>query len=137
MRTLDLIFTSVIAACLVLLLQLVMGGSIIYDYVDAGEILGQKYDRASIISCKSDSMGLAFRCGDSVYSRTISLEEELKEGEVYIYKNPNKNNSVIHRLVLCLDDDCNQTVFRGDNNALGELVPREWIYAKPIAQMYE
>ena len=112
---------------------------IISDYVDTGDFLDHKYDVVSKISCGSDSMGLSFKCSDVVYSRKVLINETMIPGEVYIYTDPdpNKTNKIIHRLAVCLDENCSRMVFRGDNNAVGEIVNRSQIYAKPVLQLYE
>lgn len=80
------------------------------------------------MGCNSNSMGLMFSCGDSVEGMKFYPEFEVPYiGEVYIYYDPEANNSIIHRFVGCADDDCNITIFKGDANAYAELVPRDWI----------
>jgi len=75
------------------------------------------------INCSSDSMGLILNCNDKVTTKKIG-DEKLSPGKIYIYKNE-KNQNVIHRLVFCVDIDCNVSVFKGDNNLVGEQVLRE------------
>jgi len=87
------------------------------------------------MNCDSDSMGLALRCRERVFTRFVGPTEYMIEGDIYVYDNL-KNSSVIHRLALCLDDNCSQMVFRGDNNAKGELVNRSQIVAKPMYLKY-
>lgn len=95
------------------------------------------YDRVSTVSCESDSMGLMFRCDDIVYSQEIDKDHVFVDGDVYIYKDPSDNVSVIHRLSLCFDENCSYMAFRGDNNAVGELVPKEWVKYKVVAQEFK
>lgn len=47
-----------------------------------------------------------------------------------------KNETVAHRLALCLDDYCSQAVFRGDNNKMGELVNRSDIQHRVKMVLY-
>jgi len=79
----------------------------------------ESYDHITFINCSSDSMGLMYRCNDLVKLKDYE-GEPLIEGDVYVYQMG--NTSVIHRLVKCVDSDCNLSVFKGDNNAGGEFV---------------
>lgn len=82
-------------------------------------------------SCASDSMGFGMRCQDTVEVQDFnSTLTKPVPGEIYIYKKENGNGTTIHRLVLCLDTDCNFTVFKGDNNRVAELVNRSAIIKK-------
>ncbi len=87
----------------------------------------------SRISCKSDSMGLIINCKDIVYSQLLGLNDTMVEGRIYIYKKGAKE--VIHRLVKCLDDSCNEMIFKGDNNYIADkLVLRSQI-VKEVVQI--
>jgi hypothetical protein len=106
----------------------------VVDELFAGDLLGDHYDRVGLINCETDSMGLSINCGDVTYSRNVGFDDELELGEIYIYKDPEANHSVIHRLVLELSNG--SLVFKGDNNEWGELVPREWVLAEPLWMKY-
>lgn len=78
------------------------------------------------ISCKSDSMGLVLNCGDKVELEPFN--GNLKVGRIYVFNSTKvwneTNMTVIHRFVGCVDEDCNVTIFKGDNNLNAELVKR-------------
>ena len=92
-----------------------------------------KYDVVSVIGCQTDSMGLVMGCNDTLYLKKLNEEDVLVPGTIYVY-NATKSQTV-HRLVECIkieestiinDKHCNNTlIFRGDNNAKGELVSRK------------
>lgn len=85
------------------------------------------------VGCKSNSMGLTIKCGDKIYGEYIEKDEVLVPGDIYVYdKSENGTAQVVHRLVLCLDDDCNSTVFKGDNNVVAEVVNRSDILYRVI-----
>jgi len=92
--------------------------------VDFERVELTKVDGSVKVSCGSDSMGLTFGCGDLLYYRDVKKNEELMPGDIYIYRKDN-DTKVVHRLIECVDIDCNLTVFKGDNNAVGELVERK------------
>ena len=83
------------------------------------------------ISCASDSMGLIVPCKSKLVSEDYN-NESLKLGQIYIYKFEDK--WISHRLVACVDKDCNVTVFKGDNNEIAEFVNKSQIgyYVKGI-----
>ena len=97
--------------------------------IDFERVSMTKYDGVTKITCGSDSMGLTFGCGDLLYYRNVKKDEELVPGEIYIYRKDD-GNKVVHRLVECIDIDCELMVFKGDNNAVGELVEREQVTKK-------
>jgi hypothetical protein len=96
-----------------------------WDYVDG----------YSEIACGSNSMGLTLRCGDRAYTEGVGPNDKLWLGRIYIYHHTNKSNTV-HRLVYCIDSDCNQSVFKGDNNLVGELVNRSQIISEVLSVEY-
>lgn len=129
------VFFGVVGLSAVLLLFIgLMTPNVITDHLIEGDILGDHYDRVGLISCDSDSMGLSINCGDVAYSKSITIDEELVLGEIYLYKLPDINNSVIHRYVLDLGNG--SLIFKGDNNEYAELVNREWVFAKPLYLKY-
>ena len=65
-------------------------------------------------SCVSDSMGLALGCKDIIYYRSVTNKTILYEGRIYTYHKDGKN--IIHRLIRCMDKDCKEALFKGDNN---------------------
>ena len=87
------------------------------------EVLGFNYDVSSTVGCSSDSMGLSLGCGDVLYGSKVNSSSILFPGQIYIYRK-NSTNTVVHRLVLCLDVGCERAIFKGDNNELAELVNR-------------
>jgi len=97
--------------------------------VDFERVELTKVDGSVKVSCGSDSMGLTFGCGDLLYYRDVKKNEELMPGDIYIYRKDN-DTKVVHRLIECVDIDCNLTVFKGDNNAVGELVERKDVLRK-------
>ena len=94
------------------------------------------YDTTNTVGCGSDSMGLTLQCNDKLYLHTLSPQEALTPGSIYIYNNSKHNNTVVHRLILCLDTDCNATIFKGDNNKIGEQVHRKDILYKVVQTQY-
>ena len=84
------------------------------------------------VSCESESMFPTTTCRDTPIGRTISKREELQVGRMYTYdlNVSDEQSSIMHRLVACLDDMCNNTIFKGDNNYIAEIVPRSAIKAK-------
>jgi hypothetical protein len=96
-----------------------------------------EYDYVSEVSCKSNSMGLTVNCDDEVYISLVKSDDPLYIGYIYTYKDSIDNHSIIHRLVYCLDSDCNSTVFKGDNNQAAELVNRNQIVGRVVSVKYE
>jgi len=108
------------------LLALLFKAVIIVD-VETVEIV--KLDGSVKVGCGSDSMGLTFGCDDLLYYRDVKRNEELTPGDIYIYRKDNESK-VVHRLIECVDVDCELMVFKGDNNAVGELVERKQVLQK-------
>ncbi len=81
------------------------------------------------ISCDSQSMGLSLNCKDSLFTELVTENSMLIEGDIYIYT---KNEKIIvHRLVKCLDDQCNRSIFKGDNNYVADdIVEKSKIFAR-------
>ena len=98
-------------------------------------VVYEGYDVKYKLGCSSDSMGLSLNCGDVQYSNFVNSSSYLETGEIYVYKRDNK--SIVHRLVYCLDSDCNSTIFKGDNNEVAELVNRSEIVAKVVMVEYK
>ena len=97
--------------------------------VDVESVELTKLDGSVKVECGSDSMGLTFGCNDLLYYRDVGKNEKLVPGDIYIYRKDD-DNKVVHRLIECVDIDCNLTVFKGDNNAVGELVERDNVLQK-------
>jgi len=78
------------------------------------------------VSNESNSMGVTVDSWDTVRGIDIADDNyKLYEGHIYVYK---KNQTrIIHRLIKCLDPDCNESVFSGDANRIGELVNKSQI----------
>lgn len=86
--------------------------------IDVSEGQISKYNYVSKVACESDSMGTMLDCGDKLYLRNDVLSpEQLIEGRIYSYKRG--NDSIIHRLVSCLDN-CTKLIFKGDNNKVAD-----------------
>jgi len=97
--------------------------------VDVASVELTKLDGSIKVECGSDSMGLTFGCNDLLYYRDVKKGEILVPGDIYIYRKDD-DNKVVHRLIECVDIDCELTVFKGDNNAVGELVERKNVLQK-------
>lgn len=87
----------------------------------------KKFDEISRVQCTSDSMGLIISCKDKIYLRHLQKDEKLIIGEMYVYRD--NNESVLHRLVQCIDD-CSIAVFKGDNNYIAEFINRSQVVKK-------
>lgn len=92
---------------------------------DVKDLKLAKYDYHNSVSCESDSMGLTLDCNDEAYGNIVQKRDRLIVGDIYVYRR--ENTSIIHRLVRCLDKDCNVSVFKGDNNKVAEFVNRSQI----------
>ena len=103
--------------------------------VDFNNVELTKMDGSVRVQCGSDSMGLTFGCGDLLYYRDVERGGELVPGEIYVYRKDDGSKAV-HRLVECVDIDCNLCVFKGDNNAVGELVNRSNVIQKVESVRY-
>ena len=111
---------------------------VVYLFTNSSEIAdGSEIHTETITSvqCGSDSMGLIINCNDKIVVEDMGVNEVLKEGAIYIYDSG--NYTAIHRLIKCLDDDCNVSVFKGDNNYIGEIVNKTQITKRLIAIRYE
>lgn len=84
------------------------------------------YDVIGVVGCKTNSMGLVLECNDKLYGDYVDEDTVLVPGSIYVYK-VNDTSRVVHRLILCLDENCTRAVFRGDNNGVGEVVNRSHI----------
>ena len=103
--------------------------------VDFDRVELTKVDGTIKVACGSDSMGLTFGCEDLLYYRDIKNNEELTLGDIYVYRKDNGDN-VVHRLIECVDIDCELMVFKGDNNAVGELVEKQQVIKKVESVRY-
>jgi len=74
------------------------------------------------VNNSTNSMGIIMRAGDKVFGREVTEKDILQEGNIYVYQG--ERTRVVHRLIKCLDIKCNQSVFKGDNNRVGEIVNR-------------
>lgn len=92
------------------------------------------YDYISRVGCSSNSMGTTFHCGDILYKAEVDAVDNLTIGSIYVYQFG--NITVVHRLVQCVDEDCNLTVFKGDNNYKAEFVNRSDILYKVVRVEY-
>lgn len=96
-----------------------------------------QYDYANELSCESHSMGLTIPCGSVALQQKVNNAEQIEPGQIYVYEMPNATKQVVHRLVACVDNDCNMTVFKGDANKIAELIPREWIVSRVVMLQYK
>jgi len=112
--------------CIGFILALLLKVTVIADF-DNVELA--KMDGSVRVQCGSDSMGLTFGCNDLLYYTEVKKDEELVPGDIYIYRKDD-DSKVVHRLIECIDIDCNLTVFKGDNNAVGEFVERKDVLQK-------
>ena len=94
----------------------------------------QPTDWVSEVGCSSNSMGLTMRCGDTLFMNKVQSDEKLYIGRVYVYEKINK--TIVHRLVACIDVDCNLTLFKGDNNPVAEFVNKSNITYQVVKVAY-
>lgn len=88
------------------------------------ELVDAKDPYISGVSCGSDSMGLVVPCGAKLHGHLLYDDEPLEMGQLYIYQDG--PGMTIHRLVGCVDDDCEQVIFKGDNNlVIDDFVSRD------------
>jgi len=124
---------SVILTLIIVFNSVLLGFLIFSSFKPLNIVHMMEYDTISKISCGSDSMGLIFDCSDKVYERYLKENERLVEGEIYAYEKG--NNTIIHRLVYCIDN-CSTAIFKGDNNRVGEKIKRENVIAQVIGVQY-
>lgn len=74
------------------------------------------YQHTAIVSCETNSMYPAMSCNDRLLYRKFNGTVEL--GKAYMYDRGDK--LVVHRAVGCLDLDCVNVIFRGDNNSYND-----------------
>lgn len=87
------------------------------------------------VGCGSDSMGLTLSCNDTLEVERFNKEKKPLLGRIYIFNRT--NGTTVHRLIGCVDQDCNLTIFKGDNNYIGELIRKEDILWKVKGVFYE
>ena len=100
--------------------------TIITMNIGTGEL--ETYTQTSKVSCKSNSMGLTLDCNDKTYLSMVGEDDDIELGGIYTYRE-DENTSVIHRVVICLEN-CSRVVFKGDANKFGEIVNRSQIKYK-------
>ena len=66
------------------------------------------YDFINTVSCNTNSMGLTMNCNDRLFVSMVDEGGELYLGRIYVYNDGNK--SIVHRLVVCVDSDCNVSI---------------------------
>lgn len=96
-------------------------------------------DKIDKVGCESNSMGMTLNCDDVVYGEYLEEGKPLDVGGIYVYEKKDFNNEtykVVHRLIKCVDYDCNMTVFKGDANVVGEFVKKEDIIYKVVRVTY-
>ena len=96
------------------------------------------YTNTAIVTCNTNSMGLGLSCDDIVYLKTVRDEDILKEGKIYTFKNPIKENeTTVHRLVKDCTDGCFGYIFKGDNNKNADpVIQKEDILIEVIMVKY-
>lgn len=78
----------------------------------------QEIDGITNIACSSDSMGLLMNCGDRLYYKDLKTNDELVDGEIYIFKSPYVNGTTaVHRLIWHNES---HAIFKGDNNLVAD-----------------
>ena len=79
----------------------------------------------------SGSMEPVIKTGSIVIGKKVANDLDISVGDIYTYKNPNKNYTITHRIVSANDGGF---VFKGDNNQKRDpvLVEPEWIQYKII-----
>jgi hypothetical protein len=75
------------------------------------------YDAIGRVECATASMEPSLECNDVLYKMRVKKDDPVYPGEVYTYNRG--NNSIVHRLVKCLDN-CTRLVFKGDNNDVAD-----------------
>lgn len=97
--------------------------------IDFNNIELSTFDKYLTMGCNSsDSMGLVINCNDRLYLTNVSRYPNLQIGSIYIYRSG--NITIVHRLVKCVDKDCNVTIFKGDNNPVAEFINKSQILYK-------
>lgn len=96
-------------------------GEIVVANSGAGNV--QKFK----MSCESDSMGITLRCNDKLTGIRVKPTDKIQLGDIYTYSVEGKNDSIVHRAVLCEDENCSVIIFKGDNNLIAEKVDRTQI----------
>lgn len=117
--------TEILLGILIISLGFFIGmlvkNSLLIDFKE-GRII--TYDATVNPSCKTNSMGLTINCNDKLYLK--KFKGDLRKGGIYIYRK-NESTTVVHRLIGCVDYECNTTIFKGDNTLMGELVNKTQI----------
>lgn len=136
-HTIDTIFSTILSLANIFMLLVlafaIKGGGV---QINFSKLEITSFDYSSSVSCLSDSMGLTINCNDILYETKITNNTILNPGNIYTYTT-DKNVSVAHRMIICLDNNCNMTIFKGDNNAVGEMIPREWLTGEVMMVEYK
>ena len=93
------------------------------------------YDEVRPVGCGSNSMGPNVFCGDQLLLKSVQENQTLKNGAVYVFKNPyNTSMNTVHRLVA----ECNgQYIFKGDANKLADpLINRSDVYYEVLGELH-
>lgn len=79
----------------------------------------------------SGSMEPVIRTGTIVIGKKVDNNSDIRVGDIYTYKNPDKDYTITHRIVSANE---NGFVFKGDNNQKQDpvLVEPEWIQYKIV-----
>jgi len=79
---------------------------------------------------RSNSMGLVLRCNDTLLLRTVTPEQHLHPGHIYIYTAGNP--TVVHRYVISKNNT--SIIMKGDKNQVAEAINRTNINTKSSAR---
>lgn len=111
-------------------------------YLAAGQLRGhdpqgalalEQYDATTLVACKSMSMGLVVRCNDTLLLRTVTPEQSLRPGHLYIYRAG--NGTIVHRYVIAANTTI--IIMKGDNNRAAEAVNRTDIKYEVVGTYYD
>lgn len=87
-----------------------------------------QYDSISPVACTSNSMGPLMQCGSRLY---LTKSFTMDPGGVYTFMRGNQ--SIAHRLIACLDTECQELLFKGDANSMAdEVVSLKDVTAKVV-----
>jgi len=94
------------------------------------------FTQTSLVSCETNSMSPAFDCGNKLLEKSISLEEPLQVGSVYVYNG--SDGLVFHRFIACMNENCSKLLFKGDNNLYPDkIITRNHIESIVVGVLYE
>lgn len=97
-----------------------------------------RYDTITHVGCSSDSMGLSLNCNDRLYLLEDLEDHDYTVGSIFVFKSPyNEGGRTVHRLIMCLDPDCNEMIFKGDNSRVADpIINKEDVIGKVVMKKY-